>query len=48
MACITRRSVPVIISKCVERVIKVLRVEPVIIATHSPVVQIVREVKPCK
>lgn len=48
MACITRRSVPVTISKCVEKATRVSRIAPTVIATHSPVVQIVREVKPCK
>ena len=48
MACITRRPIPVIVSKCVEKATRVLRIAPTTIAKHRVVIQIAREVKPCK
>lgn len=48
MACITRRDAPTIVSSCPTREVKVKRVMPTVLVRHAEVIQIVRNVKPCK
>lgn len=48
MTCITRRGVPTMVSSCPARKVKVGRVMPTVLVRHAEVVQIVRNIKPCK
>ena len=48
MTCISRRDIPTMVSSCPTREVKVDRIMPTVLVRHAEVIQIVRDVKPCK